>query len=74
MTFYRFAARRMIFKVLGRWIATFYAEFKTRFNLATAVAAKHFINEGSMSCQSHSETVAMLDAENPGNESLPGSL
>ena len=37
-------------RVLGRRIATFYAEFKTGFNLATAMATKHFITEGSMSC------------------------
>ena len=70
MTFNRFAARGMIVRVLGRRIATFYAEFKTGFNLATAMATKHFITEGSMSCHSHEE-VAMLDAEIPGNESLP---
>ena len=73
MTFNCFAARGMIVRVLGRRIATFYAEFKTGFNLATAMATKHFITEGSMSCHSH-EDVAMLDAENPGNESLSGSL
>ena len=73
MTFNRFAARGMIFRVLGRRIATFYAEFKTGYNLATAMATKHFITEGSMSRHSHEE-VAMLDAEIPGNECLPGSL
>ena len=65
--------RGMIVRVLGHRIATFYAEFKTGFNLATAMATKHFITEGSMSCHSHEE-VAMLDAEIPGNESLSGSL
>ena len=54
-----------------RRIPTFYAEFKTGFNFATAMATKHFITEGSMSCHSH-EDVAMLDAENPGNGSFPG--
>ena len=73
MTFNRFAARGMIVRVLGRRIATFYAEFKTGFNLATAMATKHFITECSMSCHSHEE-VAMLDEEIPENESLPGSL
>ena len=63
----------LIVRILGRRIATFYAEFKTEFNLATAMATKHFITEGSMSCHSH-EDVALLDAENPGNGSFPGSL
>ena len=53
MTFNRFAARGMIVRVLGRRIATFYAEFKTGFNLATAVATKHFITEGSMRRSRH---------------------
>ena len=73
MTFNRFAARGMIVTVQGRRIPTFYAEIKTGFNLATAMATKHFITKGSMSCHSH-EDVAILDAENPGNGSLPGSL
>ena len=73
MTFNRFAARGMIVRVQGRRIPTFYAEFKTGFNFATAMATKHFITEGSMSCHSH-ENVAMLDAENPGNGSFPGSF
>ena len=63
----------LIVRILGRRIATFYAELKTGFNLATAMATKHFITKGSMSCHSH-EDVAMLDAENPGNESFPGPL
>ena len=42
MTINRFAARGMIVRVLGRRIASFYAEFKTGFNLATAMVAKHF--------------------------------
>ena len=73
MTFNRFAARGMIVRVLGRRIATFYAEFKTGFNLATAMATKHFITEGLTSCHSH-EDLTMLNTENPGNESFPGSL
>ena len=73
MTFNRFATRGMIVRVLRRRISTFYAEFKTGFKLATAMATKHFITEGSMSYHSH-EDVAMLDAENPGNESFPSSL
>ena len=73
MTFNRFATRGMIVRVLGRRISTFYAEFKTGFKLATAMATKHFITEGSMSYHPH-EDVAMLDAENPGNESFPSSL
>ena len=48
MTFNRFAARGMIVTVQGRRIPTFYAEFKTGFNFATAMATKHFITEGSM--------------------------
>ena len=54
----------LIARILGRRIATFFAEFKTGFNLATAMATKHFITEGLMSCHSHKD-VAMLDAENP---------
>ena len=38
----------LIVRILGRRIATFYAEFKTVFNLATAMATKHFITEGSI--------------------------
>ena len=37
------------------------------------MAKKHFITEGLMSCHSH-EDVAMLDTENPVNESFPGPL
>ena len=80
ITDFHFANYRFSFRTNYDFVSFHFVSFHfvsqttvSRFNLATAMATKHFITEGSMSCHSHEE-VAMLDAEIPGNESLPGSL